>query len=269
VSGVLQAFDEGAIFGARWGRGEPLVVALHGWGRSHHDFEAALGSASAGGPLASVGLDLPGFGASPAPSEPWGSARYADAVARVLVQVSGRPVVVVGHSLGGRVALQLGARHPGAVGALVLTGAPIGPKAPGAGRLAPGYRVARRLHRAHLLSEPAMERARQRYGSADYRAAAGVMRQILVRMVAEDYSDVVGRLRCPVELVWGADDTVAPPGMARWLRDQVPGAVLVECPEVGHLVPVAAPGALRGAVERALQRCGYGENSSGSAGSGR
>lgn len=266
---MLQAFDDGAMFGSRWGDGEPLVVALHGWGRSHRDFDGVLGSTSPGGALPAIGLDLPGFGASPAPSDVWGSPCYADAVARVVRQSTARPVVVLGHSLGGRVAVQLAARHPDAVGALVLTGAPIGPRAAGAGGVPIGYRVARTLHRAHLLSEPAMERARQRYGSADYRAATGIMRQILVRLVTEDYRAVVARLRCPLELVWGDDDTAAPLSMARWLVDQVPGTTLVECPGAGHLVPLTAPVALRGALQRALQRRqDHGEPLPGSTGGG-
>ncbi len=55
-----------------------------------------------------------------------------------------------------------------------------------------------------------MERARRRHGSADYLAAQGVMRDVLVRLVNERYEDTLAAVQCPVELVWGDDDQRRP-----------------------------------------------------------
>ena len=58
-----------------------------------------------------------------------------------------------------------------------------------------------------------MESLRQRYGSEDYRLATGVMRTVHVRAVNEtneSYEEQLRRIACPVELVWGDDDTAAP-----------------------------------------------------------
>ena len=91
-----------------------------------------------------------------------------------------------------------------------------------------------------------MEAARQRYGSADYRAAQGVMRQVLVRAVNETYEAQLDAVRCPVHLVWGGDDTVAPLEVAdRSLGRPAPRGDLVVLPGVGHLTPLLAPSALR------------------------
>jgi pimeloyl-ACP methyl ester carboxylesterase len=95
-----------------------------------------------------------------------------------------------------------------------------------------------------------MEATRQKYGSEDYRAAEGMMREVLVRSLSEDYSGVLGQLRCPVELVWGDDDTAAPLATAERLRDELADARLVVCPAAGHLIPITAPSELRAAVER-------------------
>ena len=65
--------------------------------------------------------------------------------------------------------------------------ADVAPAAAATQRVAPAYRVIRRLHTLRLVSDDAMEAARQRYGSADYRAAQGIMRQVLVRAVNETY----------------------------------------------------------------------------------
>ncbi len=110
--------------------------------------------------------------------------------------------------------MALAAARPDLVRALVLTGAPVVAAPGGRRRPAPGYRVARRLHRWGLVSDDRMERARQRYGSADYRAAEGIMRDVFVRLVNERYDDELAALRCPVELVWGDDDAEVPVAVA-------------------------------------------------------
>lgn len=244
------------LYGETWGEGPPAVLALHGWRRSYGDFAASLGPSAPGGPLATLAPDLPGFGATPAPPVAWGSPEYAAAMARLLEDTAGpgpgTGFVVVGHSLGGRIAVRLAAARPDLVGALVLTGAPVVAR-PGPSRRPPlAFRTARVLHRAHLVGEARMERARQRHGSADYRAAQGVMREVLVRLVNERYDDAVSQLRCPVELVWGDDDTEAPLESARALAAAIPQAHLTVCPGAGHLLPLTRPDELRGAVERAL-----------------
>jgi pimeloyl-ACP methyl ester carboxylesterase len=160
-------------------------------------------------------------------------------------------VVVVGHSFGGSVALHLAAGRPDRVKALVLTGVP---------RLLPDdrptpkfrFRLSRALRRAGLVSEDRMEAARRRYGSADYRNAEGVMRQVLVRTLAEDYEDQLAAIHCPVTLVWGDDDTAAPLAMARAAADRLPGATLTVCAGAGHLTPLTIPQVLHRSVRRAL-----------------
>jgi pimeloyl-ACP methyl ester carboxylesterase len=99
-----------------------------------------------------------------------------------------------------------------------------------------------------------MERARQRHGSADYRAAEGVMRDVLVRLVNERYEESLAAIACPVELVWGDDDPEVPPAVARALAAALPGATLTFCPGAGHLTPLSVPAELRAAVERVRAR---------------
>ena len=86
--------------------------------RQRKDFDGVLDG------LDAIALDLPGFGgASPEPAAAMDAAGYADAVAPAL-DACAPGVVVLGHSFGGRVAVNLAATHPDRVGALVLTGVP-------------------------------------------------------------------------------------------------------------------------------------------------
>ncbi len=251
---MLVALGSSGVFGQAFGPpGPPAVVALHGWGRSAEDFTPGFGPGSGwqGGPVLAV--DLPGFGSSPAPATPLGSAEMAVAVAAALRAVGAERPVVVGHSLGGRVAVRLAAASPELLGGLVLCGAPLvrrpGPPPPLA------YRLARFLGRLGLLGEARLEAVRQRYGSEDYRRAQGVLRASLVRLVNEDYREALEALAgapWPIELVWGERDTAAPPWVAEEIRAVVPQARLTVLPGVGHLVPLECPGALPAAVARVL-----------------
>lgn len=246
---ILRTFAGGRLFGSRLGDDPPQVLALHGWGRTHRDFDAALGAADPPTAIASVALDLPGFGASPPPDGGWGSAEYAECVAAVLDEMA-TPVVILGHSFGGRVAVHLAASRPEAVRALVLTGVPLLRLAPPR-RPAAGYRLIRGLHRLDLVSERRLEAARRRYGSTDYGAAQGVMRQVHVRVVSESYEAQLLALQCPLRLVWGDDDTETPVEIARRTAE-LTGAELVVCPHAGHLTPLTAPEALRASVLASL-----------------
>ncbi|HET7488926.1 MAG TPA: alpha/beta fold hydrolase [Acidimicrobiales bacterium] len=241
---MLKAFANGQLFGVASGAGRPSVLALHGWARTSADFAATLDG------LDAIALDLPGFGATPAPPEPWGAARYAEAVAAVLDELA-LPAVVLGHSFGGRVAVHLAAAHPEAVAGLVLTGAPL-VRRPGTAARKPAlaYRVGRALHRRHLLPESRMEALRRRYGSRDYLAASGVMRGVHVKVVNETYEGQLAAVACPVALVWGDDDAEVPVAVAEAAAGHLANATLTLVPGAGHLTPLTAPAALRDAVVR-------------------
>ncbi|MEX1003976.1 MAG: alpha/beta hydrolase [Acidimicrobiia bacterium] len=234
------------VFAETHGSWPPRVVALHGWGRRGSDFDRALQG------LDAIAVDLPGFGASPGPASAIGARGYADLLQSVVTDLA-EPPVLVGHSFGGRVAVCLAAAVP--VKGLVLTGVPlIRRQDPATPQFA--FRVLRWAHRKGLVSTERMERERRRRGSEDYRAAEGVMRDILVTVVNETYEAELATVAAPVRLVWGAADTEVP----RWVADEAAGILrsagtateLMTLDGVGHLVPTAAPDALRRAIDEML-----------------
>jgi pimeloyl-ACP methyl ester carboxylesterase len=242
---ALRSFLDGALFAEVYGEGPPKVLALHGWGRRGRDFAMVLEGFSGLAP------DLPGFGATPAPVEVVGADAYADIVSGLLDSFD-RPPVLVGHSFGGRVAVCLAAKHPGRVGPLVLTGVPLirdqRGKTP-----AIGYRMIRGLNRIGIISNGRLEREKRRRGSADYRAATGVMRDILVKVVNESYEEQLSRLNGPVRLIWGEDDHEVPVSVAEMAKSLIKGASIEVLPGIGHFVPVQAPDALRRAIDESLR----------------
>lgn len=243
---MLRAFADGAFFGERFGTGPARILALHGWERTHEDFRRVLRD------LDAIAVDLPGFGASPPPPEAWGAREYAKGISPVLDEFA-EPPVVLGHSFGGRVAVCLAAEWPGKTRALVLTGTPLVRRSGETKRRPPpAYRAIRFLGKVGLVGAGRLERARRRYGSEDYRRASGVMRAVLVRVVAETYEEELRRLSCPVELVWGAADDDVPLEVARRAATLLNEARLTVLPATGHHTPLTAADALRAAALRAL-----------------
>jgi pimeloyl-ACP methyl ester carboxylesterase len=243
---VLSAYANGKVFGETFGTAAPWVLALHGWARSHADFAAVLGPTAGEEAIDAIAIDLPGFGASPAPDSVWGAMEYASFIRPVLDEMAGR-VVIVGHSFGGRIAVELAVLAGDRTAGLVLAGVPL-TRVGRAPRARVRYRVVRALAPAGLVGQRRLDRARERYGSRDYREARGVMRSVLVRVLTEDYRASLARLTCPVELVWGEEDGVVPVDVARLALPTIATGRLTVLPGVGHFVPTAAPAALRSAT---------------------
>ena len=243
---MLRAYGDGSLFGEPYGEGPVRVIWFHGWARRGQDFAAAANELARRG-VASVALDLPGFGASPAPSSAGGARRYAELVMPVLREIGDGPFVLVGHSFGGTVACVLAANNPELVRSLVLTGAPLLRSTSSSSSTI--YRVLRGLHARGVLSDARMETARQKYGSSDYRQATGVMREVLVISVNESYEDELARLDVPVTFLWGEEDREVPLAVATRASALLTTThTLQSLLGVGHLVPSEAPEELANVV---------------------
>ncbi len=210
------------------------LVWGHGWGQS----AAALAPlAETLKPFASSSLiDFPGFGKSPNPPDTWGTAEYADVVAEWIGTLPAARLVWIGHSFGGRVGLQLAARHPQLVSGMVLiasAGLPRRRSFPEKLRFhlrKTAFKTARRFVR----EGPHLDRLRQRFGSSDYRSA-GALRPVLTRVVSEDLTQVAKAVRCPTLLMYGTADTETPPEIGQRLKALIPHSELTVLNGFGHL----------------------------------
>jgi pimeloyl-ACP methyl ester carboxylesterase len=205
------------------------MLFLHGWGANRenlrgvavlfqHQYQIHL-------------IDLPGFGDTPVPPTDWGTPNYTDLVQQYIASRIAGPMILVGHSFGGRVALRLGARHLPWVRGIVLMGTP--------GLPAEGfsYRMVRRwairtLRRFLTIARPFLGQApldwhTRRFGSRDY-LAAGELRPILVRTVNEDLTECARTVGSPVLLLYGGEDTETPPALAFRYKALMDGRATVE-----------------------------------------
>lgn len=226
-----------------------------------------------------VAPDRPGWGAHPRPATDLRG--NALALARVLedreLLGEGERAVVVGHSLGGGVALELAFRRPDLVGALVLVSSvgvagaltgidrllavPVvgdGLLRAGAVVIRRGVLAARRLSRAGAV-EAVVERAsrfpavRAVMAEGDHPMDARGRRSFLVeqRALIQETPAIEERLptlRLPTAVLHGAADHVVSLGAARDLAEAIPGAELHLEPGSGHLLPFEQPEVVAAAV---------------------
>jgi len=184
--------------------------------------------------------ELPGFGKTAEPSEPWGVSEYADYVNSLDVQ----PDILLCHSLGCRIALKL------------LSGGRLNPKKvifTGAAGIKPkhnkSYSLRTRVFKIKkffLKPFPSLtEKLRQKYGSADYRAASPIMRQCLVKIVNEDLTDLLPLVKQEVLLIWGENDDSTPLSDGQLMEKLMPNAGLAVIKNAGHYAFLEQPALFR------------------------
>jgi pimeloyl-ACP methyl ester carboxylesterase len=106
------------LYYERTGGPEPELLFVHGWCCDHTAFQPQFDHFAR--TRAVTALDLRGCGGSDRPERGYGIRDFADDVARFCEAVDIRKPVVVGHSLGGMIAVELAARYPSLPRALVL-----------------------------------------------------------------------------------------------------------------------------------------------------
>jgi pimeloyl-ACP methyl ester carboxylesterase len=205
------------------------LVFLHGWGGTR---ESLRGVATLFQHTHRVHLvDLPGFGDAPPPPSDWDTVHYTDLVQQYILERLSGPVVLIGHSFGGRVTVRLAARHLAPIRAIVLMGVPGLPqRALSRARIRRSFvRLLRRILIAlgPITGERGVNWHTARFGSKDY-LSAGPMRPVLVRVVNEDLTESARAVACPVLLIWGTDDTETPPWLAGRYRELMGERATVE-----------------------------------------
>ena len=100
------------------GRGKPPVVFVHGFACAHTDWDAQVTHLSPR--HQTVAVDLRGHGASPGTAVECSIERYGADVAEVMRALALPPAVLVGHSLGCRVAIEAALQAPTHTAAVIL-----------------------------------------------------------------------------------------------------------------------------------------------------
>jgi len=206
----------------------PPVVILHGWGASIE----AMGSVTNGLPadLEIVALDLPGFGMSGPPPEPWDVTAYAEYVLAACDELGLERFSLLGHSFGARIGIVIASRPEERLARMMLTGAAgIKPRRKPAYYARVGTAKAGRVVGAvgGAAGRRLQERMRRRVASQDWLDASEAMRGTLREVLAEDLTPRLAEVAVPTLLVWGDADEDTPLWMGRRMEELVPNAGLV------------------------------------------
>lgn len=217
-----------------FGTGPRAAVLLHGigMGRSVYvDFAAQLGGRI-------VGIDLSGFGEAPEPAQPLSMPAHAELVAAFLQQARLRGSLVIGHSMGSQIAVELAARHPELVGGLVLAG----PTVDSAARSI-------RQQAAYLLRDLIGERPAVLWrGAREYLRGGPHLIAKMRATIEHRPEDAFASLRCPTLVLRGEHDRMAGTSWCERIVSEIAGAQLRVIPGHGHGTLISDPGPAARAV---------------------
>lgn len=234
-----------------------LALLIHGWSSSWYALSPLL-------PLlrrrfSCLAIDLPGYGNSPPMQKRATIEGYADLVAALIRDLTDKPVVLIGHSMGGMISLTIAQRHPILVERMVLLCPTIS-----------GYlsnyinawvapitfleqfslassvlsRLERYLlHMTDRMMKPASFAERSGITEQDYkRLRADARRPGQGRVRAEcframkkgDLRSKLSDIEAPSLVLWGAEDNTVPLRDAGVVVDEYPQADLRIIPKAGH-----------------------------------
>ncbi|MCS6834449.1 MAG: alpha/beta hydrolase [Anaerolineae bacterium] len=219
------------------GQGEPLLL-LHGWGaNSALVWDLAEQLIPQG--YRAFAPDLPGFGQTPAPDQPWTVYDYADWVMAYMDFHQLERVYLFGHSFGGRLGIALGALHPQRIIKMALANsAGVRPKTSKLAQWRLGaYKGLRdQLTRlgARRLAEELRRRYNARYASSDFQATEGIFRQTFINVVREDMLPLAAQVVPSTLLFWGDRDEDTPLWQGQLLEKTIPDAGLIVYEGAGH-----------------------------------
>lgn len=222
------------------GQGLPLIF-LHGWAFPSRKWKKLAGQLADQGFCVYL-LFLPGFGRTSPPPKPWSVSDFSEFVLKFAQKQNLKKFFLLGHSFGGRIAIKLAATHSEKLLGLILCGAAgIRPKR--------GIRYWSFFALAKIgtflfsffplsLFESFARRflyflVRER----DYYKAKGVMRETMKKVVEEDLTSFLPKIKVPTLIIWGEKDKVVPVSNAYIMGSKVSNSEVVVFKDAGHALP--------------------------------
>jgi len=204
----------------QYGSGKDIVL-LHGWGQNIEMMDP-IGKFLKDKYRVTI-IDLPGFGLSEKPDYAYTVYDYVFLLEELFEKLKIEKPSLIGHSFGGRLSIIYASRNE--VEKLVLFGSPCVRHE----QKSVKQTILKKLKKVKILS-PFSNIAKKFIGSADYKNADGVMREILVKTVNEDLSECAKKIKCSTLLIWGENDEAVPVSEARELEGLLEDGALVVLP---------------------------------------
>ena len=247
-----------AIQIAEAGDGEPALIFLHYWGGSSRTWEGVIDRL--GGRPSTVALDQRGWGGSVATDGRYDLGAMADDAEAVVHALGLHRYVLVGHSMGGKVAQIVATRRPKELVGMVLvapappTPMPV-PENVRAGMLHQYSSRAGALEALAILGgESLSSELREQVIEDTLHGAPDAKRVWTERNMIEDVSAGLAAVKLPVTVVIGDRDQVEhEPALRKTFARFLPQTSFRVLKGVGHLSPLEAPNELADACRAFLK----------------
>lgn len=229
------------------GHGDLALVFLHYWGGSVRTWRHV--TAGLAPSFRTIATDHRGWGESDAPADGYTLADMADDAAGVIATLDLGRYVLVGHSMGGKVAQLLASRRPeGLLGLVLASSAPPSPLAlPAQARdmMAGAYdsRASVEATIDQVLTAKPLDRAdREQVITDSLRGAPPAKKAWPASISQEDIRDHVAQIEVPTLVIAGEEDRVDTLDAVRSETvPRIPGATLEVVSGTGHLSPLESP----------------------------
>src|SRR5690625_923059 len=236
------------------GHGPLALVFLHYWGGTARTWQPVIAALPAN--LRKIALDARGWGRSDRPADGYDIATMADDVEAAIAALDLEHYVLVGHSMGGKVAQLLASRRPSGLAGLVLVApSPAEGKSlsgPERDAMAGAYATTESVGWTidNVLTERRLSPVMRDQVIADSLGGAEAAKQFWPHTaISEDVSVDLARIGVPVRVIGGENDKVDGVDMLRHVvLPSLPGAVMQSISGGGHLLPLEVPQALAASI---------------------
>lgn len=223
-----------------FGDGDPLII-LHGWGICMDHFAGLQNELS--GKFRVFTIDLPGFGGSDLPKEPWEVGDYSEFVNLFAEKLKLRKFYLFGHSFGGRIGIKYAVKYPEKLKGLILcASAGIRPK----NTLKKAVFLSVSKAGKKLLSVPGVKKLKPIARKLLYKAAREhdyeklnnkIMQESFKKVVNEDLKPLLNKIKTPTLLLWGTEDKMTPICDGKLMNREIEKSKMRIFKGVGHRLP--------------------------------
>ncbi len=206
------------------------IIFLHGWGCNKDIFRNI--SKELKGKYKVYLLDLPGFGKSKEPDEPYNLDNYVEELRLFVVKCDIVNPIIVGHSFGGRIGIRYATKYN--VNKLILIDS--------AGILHYSIKKTYSIYKYKLLKKiysltsniSKLETLLQNSGSKDYLSSTNVMKKTLSLIVNTNQAKELCLVKCETLLLWGRHDDVTPFKDGVFMEKKLSNSALILFDDSGH-----------------------------------
>lgn len=213
------------------------ILLLHGWGANIQTMMPIFNVLK--DKCRVITLDMPGFGESDIPNEPWNSYNYAEFIKKFIDKINIKDIILFGHSHGGRVSIILSTKYDNLVKKLILIdSAGLIPKRKVKYYLKVySFKLFKIMYTRFVTGktkDEKLERFYKRFGSVDYKSSQGIMRQTMVKVINDNLEDLLSEIKAPTLLIWGENDEDTPLYMGKLMEEKINDSGLIVLKGAGH-----------------------------------